>query len=351
MELEHGRCMEKTPVYEAYAEDAFSRLDETDDGLFYIRDRFVSHLDAVALATVEGLIGQLVTENNPVILDLMAGWDSHIPPALKPSRVAGLGLNPNELAGNSALSETILHDLNEDPKIPLPDDTFDAVINTVSVDYLVKPFEVFREVARVLKPGGLFLVIFSDRMFPEKATRIWKSSNEQERVLLVEDFFRAAGLFGKPQVFLSKGKPRPPDDKYAHLGIPSDPVVAVYAEKRERDGNGRSRSLPKHQAVEAVPKEEFRRRVAAARETLECPHCGVRMKKWAVPVSPFSTWDTEFMYICFNDECPYLLRGWEVMNGQGNRGVSYRLMFDPSRGSCMPVPVPNLAALRDGIVE
>jgi len=39
----------------------------------------VSHLDSLALATVEKLIETLVVEENPAILDLMAGWDSHIP--------------------------------------------------------------------------------------------------------------------------------------------------------------------------------------------------------------------------------------------------------------------------------
>ena len=43
----------------------------------------------------------------------------------------------------------------------------------------------------------------------------------------------------------------------------------------------------------------------------ECKHCGQKMDKWAVP--PASTWDTEFHYVCFNDECPYFVKGWEWM--------------------------------------
>jgi len=86
-------------------------------------------------------------------------------------------------------------------------------------------------------------------------------------------------------------------------------------------------------------------------KTLECPHCGIRMKKWLVPASPFTQWDTEFMYICFNDSCPYLARGWDIMNKQGNRGISYRQMFNPENGSLCPVPVPSLQALRESIVE
>jgi hypothetical protein len=68
-----------SPAGNASTAEAFSRLDESDDRLFYSRNRFVSHLDSLALATVEKLIVELIVEENPQILDLMAGWDSHIP--------------------------------------------------------------------------------------------------------------------------------------------------------------------------------------------------------------------------------------------------------------------------------
>ena len=103
-----------------FMEDAFSRLDEGDDTRFYSRDRLVNHLDSFALNTVKEVIGQLVVEENPVILDLMAGWDSHIPEKLKPSKVVGLGLNENELSRNTALSEVVIHDLNKDPSLFRP---------------------------------------------------------------------------------------------------------------------------------------------------------------------------------------------------------------------------------------
>ena len=85
--------------------DAFSRLDETDDREFYSLDRFVSHLDSLARSTVEKIIGDLVVEERPVILDLMAGWDSHLPEGIQPARLVGLGLNENELQRNKSLTE------------------------------------------------------------------------------------------------------------------------------------------------------------------------------------------------------------------------------------------------------
>jgi hypothetical protein len=57
------------------------------------------------------------------------------------------------------------------------------------------------------------------------------------------------------------------------------------------------------------------------------------------------------MYICFNDACPYYVRGWDKMCSQGNRGNSYRLMYNPEKDTTLPIPVPSPKALREGIVE
>jgi SAM-dependent methyltransferase len=332
-------------------EDPFSRLDEGDDKEFYKRERMVDHLDPLALKTVEAIIGTLITENEPVLLDLMAGWNSHIPEDLRPSKVVGLGLNEKELIANPALDEYVLHDINHTPRLPFPDGFFDAVINTVSVDYLIKPIDLFMEVGRILKPGGLFLVIFSNRMFPRKAVKIWRESGEEERVLLVEEFFRSADCFEKTFYFLSKGKPRPREDKYGRLGIPSDPVYAVYADKK-----GGRRSRPRPRPVinygQSLTPEELNTRKQAIKSTLRCPHCNDRLRKWVVPDNPFvQTWDNEFMYICFNDACPYFVQGWDHMFEEGNRGISYRLMYNPVKDYCTPIPVPTPKALREGIVE
>ena len=75
------------------------------------------------------------------------------------------------------------------------------------------------------------------------------------------------------------------------------------------------------------------------------------MKKWAVPQTPFTQWDSEFMYVCFNDSCPYLVGGWEAMSGQGNQGFSHRIMYETDRDTFIPVAVPNLLIMKDGIVD
>lgn len=338
--------------YRLYGPEAFSRADETGDKVFYSVDRFVEHLDSLALATVEELIGQLIVEQNPVILDLMAGWDSHIPPRIKPAKVVGLGLNFEELSRNPLLTGRMIHDLNENPRLPLQDSSFDVVLNTVSVDYMTRPLEIFREVGRVLRPGGLFLVIFSNRMFPQKVIRFWQRASEEERIMYVEDLFNYSGCFDPPDIFISKGKPRPSQDKYAHLGIPSDPIYAVYAEKKgAQQGNRPVRPRPRLPENALPDGQEMQRRMQEVGQSLRCPYCDEPLRKWAVPQNPFTEWDTEFMYVCFNDACPYLVRGWQVMGEQGNRGMSYRCMFNPVNNRCMPIPVPSLQALKDGILE
>ena len=212
------------------------RDDETSDGDFYMKPRFVDHLDSCALETVERIYGRLIPAG-ATILDLMAGPDSHLRKVRNPAMVVGLGLNRSELDSNPVLSEHVIRDLNADPRLPFSDNRFDVVMNTVSVDYLTQPLEVFREVSRVLKPDGLFIVVFSNRMFPPKAVNIWKRSSEKQRVELVRRFFSLSGRFAIQGYQESIGRPRPKDDKYYGDGIPSDPIYAVWGKPLNKQTN------------------------------------------------------------------------------------------------------------------
>ena len=151
----------------------------------------------------------------------MSSWRSHWPQDYPKERLAGLGLNAVEMRENPDLDDYVVHDVNVDPRLPFDDGTFHAVVITVSIQYLVRPLEVFREVHRVLKPGGLFLVIFSNRMFPTKAVRRWTMSDDEGRMQLVESYFKYAGGFEDLQkMYVNPQK-----------GYFEDPVYVVMAQK------------------------------------------------------------------------------------------------------------------------
>jgi SAM-dependent methyltransferase len=147
-------------------------------------------------------------------------------------QLVGLGLNKDEVKNNRQLSDFLVHDLNADPMLPFESNTFDAVVNTASVEYLTDPLAVFSEVSRILRPDGYFIVIFSNRWFPTKAIKIWKKLHEFERMGLVLEYFIRAGGFKDFQTYSIRGLPRPHDDKYFPELLFSDPVYAVWGRKQ-----------------------------------------------------------------------------------------------------------------------
>ena len=74
-------------------------------------------------------------------------------------------MNEYELSQNPVLTSFDVKDLNADPTLPYDDASFDKVTCVVSVDYLNKPLEVFKEIGRVLRPGLLHTrdkILFDD---------------------------------------------------------------------------------------------------------------------------------------------------------------------------------------------
>ncbi len=58
---------------------AFARLDESPDELFYQSPRLVTHIDDAAIAAVTQIYRELLPPSG-AILDLMSSWVSHLPP-------------------------------------------------------------------------------------------------------------------------------------------------------------------------------------------------------------------------------------------------------------------------------
>ena len=170
----------------------FEKQDRSSDFNFYTAPRRVVHIDEAAIAAVTQLYRELLPANGS-ILDLMSSWRSHLPTDVHYARVAGLGMNADEMRDNPQLTESLVHSLNDDPGLPYADGEFDGACCCVSVQYLQKPVEVFREVGRVLKPGAPFIVTFSNRCFPTKAINIWANTDDDEHMNLVALYFANAG--------------------------------------------------------------------------------------------------------------------------------------------------------------
>ncbi|MFG1690839.1 ogr/Delta-like zinc finger family protein [Gemmatimonadota bacterium] len=80
-----------------------------------------------------------------------------------------------------------------------------------------------------------------------------------------------------------------------------------------------------------------------------CPHCDTRLKKWRVPDE--ASWEEEFFYICFNDDCSYYVNGWKWMKEQFQQNASYRFTVNPTTGCSSMIPVWSSTATREMIVE
>jgi SAM-dependent methyltransferase len=183
-------------VQSPFPDGFFDRADPSPDPDFYAAPRLVTHLDERAIEAVGALYDELGVRGD--VLDLMSSWVSHL--RTPPRSLTVLGLNAVELAANPLATERVVQDLNASSVLPFADASFDAVLNCVSIDYLVRPVEVLAEVARVLRPGGLSVCTFSNRCFPTKAVRGWLAASEAERPQIVAAYHRAAGSFDEPVV-------------------------------------------------------------------------------------------------------------------------------------------------------
>jgi SAM-dependent methyltransferase len=213
---------------EVFPPGFFAREDESPDPAFYGPPRLVTHIDDGAVRAVSELYAELGIDGSSGeprrVLDLMSSWVSHLQVA--PSELVVLGMNAAELQANPQATGRIVRDLNVDPTLPFDDASFDAVLCCVSVDYLVRPVEVLREAARVLRPGAPLVLTFSNRCFPTKAIAGWLYADDEGRCAIAATYVRLAGGFSEPEVSL-----RTPEGRRYR----GDPLYAVVARRSSLD--------------------------------------------------------------------------------------------------------------------
>jgi SAM-dependent methyltransferase len=219
-----------------------SKIDTSNDINFYQTPKLVTHTDDAFIQTLQGVYRDYLPTTDDgdglLILDIMSSHISHLPSERKFQRVDVHGMNAEELQQNVARQSTngqaFVRNLNHNPSfVGLIDNTacYDAVLCCVGVQYLENAEAVFADVGRLLRPGGVVIVSFTNRFFYEKALQGWINRGMKERARLVQDYFRAAGGFEDIRVVgdgVSVWK------QLGSLGgLSSDPFVAVVARRND----------------------------------------------------------------------------------------------------------------------
>lgn len=202
-----------------YTTADLNRLDNSIDSDFYAEPRFVTHIDDRAIELLTEYYREEFSSMNkkkkkgPLhILDLCSSWISHLPSDIQYGRVAGVGMNQKELEANKQLTEFHVQDLNQQPTLSqFEDNSFDVICNVVSVDYLTKPQEIFREMNRILRPGGVSLMSFSNRCFPSKAVAMWLQADDIGRLTIVASYYHYAAEWKSIEALDLKEKQVTPD--------------------------------------------------------------------------------------------------------------------------------------------
>ena len=206
------------------------KLDNGSDLEFYSVPRLVTHVDEGFIDSLTSLYRDRLSPHTR-IFDMMSSWVSHLPSEMTFDRIEGHGLNSQELAKNPRLNRYFVQNLNQDLQLPLEDRTFDAILNTVSVQYLQYPEAIFAEMYRILKPNGMAIISFSNRMFYNKAIAAWRDTSEIGRVELVKGYFQSVAGFSQPEAIVQVSN-TPQMLRFLGMGG-GDPFYAVIAQKLE----------------------------------------------------------------------------------------------------------------------
>ena len=208
------------------SEEERTKLDTSDDSLFYAEPRFVQHLDAAFRQRLTALYRQRIPPCAEV-LDLMSSWVSHLPEEVTYQKVIGHGLNAQELAANPRLNRHWVQDLNRDQRLPLANASVDAALIVAGWQYLQQPEAVAAELLRVVRPRGQVIVAFSNRMFFQKAPQVWTDRSDRDHLAYVARVLLAQG-WGRPELIAENTRAAGP---LGWIGATGDPFFAVISER------------------------------------------------------------------------------------------------------------------------
>ncbi len=77
-------------------------------------------------------------------------------------------------------------------------------------------------------------------------------------------------------------------------------------------------------------------------DTPKCPHCEKEMTLWEIPPINFSDglgWQTPYIFVCFNDDCPSYKAGWDHLMETMESQASYRCINEPGADNFEYMPV------------
>lgn len=226
--------MASTPLAVPVLSDSQRRkADESDDTLFYSQPRFVHHLDGAFHARLTQLYRERL-QTGWRLLDLMSSWVSHLPEEVSYAEVIGHGLNAEELAANPRLQRHWQQNLNREQHLPLESASLDAALIVAGWQYLQQPEAVAVELKRVLRPGGLLIVAFSNRMFPTKAPQAWLDASDRDRLAGVAKVLLCQG-WQLEQLIAEDTRAEGP---LGWIGGKGDPFFAVIASTAAGGGHG-----------------------------------------------------------------------------------------------------------------
>lgn len=170
---------------------AFTAVEYSPDPAFSPEIPF-ERIDTVALAAVTDLYREILPAGG-AILDVMSGWVPHLPPEAPFRRVVGIGIDKRALLENPFLDQWRVQDLNRNPILPFGAGEFDGATICGAIQYLRRPGEVIREIARVLQPGAPLIITFSNRCQATKAIACWCLLDETGHLCQIAQRFAEAG--------------------------------------------------------------------------------------------------------------------------------------------------------------